>query len=200
MNTIFIGSHPDDVELGCGATIAKHVSKGDKVFVMVLTKGERGKHFWEFFDKSMEILSIDKKNTICLEIPDGLVKNDWKTINDIENIIVKEKIERVYTHSLNETHQDHRNCHLATIAASRRVHQILFYEGPSTITITKNFFVKIEENFLQKKIDSLTCYEGQYPKSFNIKTLEALAITNGHLMSREFCFAEAFEIGRFTEL
>jgi len=37
-----IGAHPDDVELGCGATIAKEISLGKKVGILDLTKGELG--------------------------------------------------------------------------------------------------------------------------------------------------------------
>ncbi|MDP6921877.1 MAG: bacillithiol biosynthesis deacetylase BshB1 [Lutibacter sp.] len=37
-----IGAHPDDVELGCGATLAKEISLGKKVGILDLTAGELG--------------------------------------------------------------------------------------------------------------------------------------------------------------
>ena len=37
-----IGAHPDDVELGCGGTIAKHVAQGHQVAILDLTRGEMG--------------------------------------------------------------------------------------------------------------------------------------------------------------
>ena len=36
------GAHPDDVELGCGGTIAKHTALGDSVTIIDLTQGELG--------------------------------------------------------------------------------------------------------------------------------------------------------------
>ena len=42
LDILAIGAHPDDVELGCGATIAKEVSRGKKVGIIDLTRGELG--------------------------------------------------------------------------------------------------------------------------------------------------------------
>lgn len=42
LDILAIGAHPDDVELSCGATIAKEVSNGKKVGIIDLTKGELG--------------------------------------------------------------------------------------------------------------------------------------------------------------
>ena len=41
MRTVLaVGAHPDDVELGCAGTLALHKLSGDKVYLLVLTKGE----------------------------------------------------------------------------------------------------------------------------------------------------------------
>ena len=37
MKVLAIGSHFDDVELGCGGSLAKHVAKGDEVVVYIAT-------------------------------------------------------------------------------------------------------------------------------------------------------------------
>jgi len=42
LDILAFGAHPDDVELGCGATIAKTVAQGKKVGIIDLTKGEMG--------------------------------------------------------------------------------------------------------------------------------------------------------------
>ena len=39
LDILAFGAHPDDVELGCGATIAKHVASGKKVGIVDLTRG-----------------------------------------------------------------------------------------------------------------------------------------------------------------
>ena len=42
LDILAIGAHPDDVELGCVATLAKEISRGKKVGIMDLTRGELG--------------------------------------------------------------------------------------------------------------------------------------------------------------
>ena len=42
LDILAFGAHPDDVELGCGGTIAKEVSLGKKVGIVDLTRGELG--------------------------------------------------------------------------------------------------------------------------------------------------------------
>ena len=37
MNVLAVGAHYDDVELGCSGTLIKHVTKGDKVTILVIT-------------------------------------------------------------------------------------------------------------------------------------------------------------------
>ena len=37
-----VGAHPDDIELGCGATLLAHSAAGDAVTMLVMTGGENG--------------------------------------------------------------------------------------------------------------------------------------------------------------
>ena len=37
MNVLAIGAHPDDIELGCGATLAAHAARGDSISLLVMT-------------------------------------------------------------------------------------------------------------------------------------------------------------------
>lgn len=42
MKVLSLGAHPDDIELGCGGTIVRHVARGDEVTILVMTSGGRG--------------------------------------------------------------------------------------------------------------------------------------------------------------
>ena len=42
LDILAFGAHPDDVELGCGGTIAKEVAFGKKIGIVDLTRGELG--------------------------------------------------------------------------------------------------------------------------------------------------------------
>lgn len=41
-SVLAVGAHPDDIELGCGGALAKHVAAGDHVTMLVVTRGEEG--------------------------------------------------------------------------------------------------------------------------------------------------------------
>jgi bacillithiol biosynthesis deacetylase BshB1 len=42
LDILAFGAHPDDVELGCGATLAKEINSGKQVGIIDLTRGELG--------------------------------------------------------------------------------------------------------------------------------------------------------------
>ena len=42
MKVLAIGAHPDDIELGCGASLLAHAARGDRVAMLVMTPGEQG--------------------------------------------------------------------------------------------------------------------------------------------------------------
>lgn len=61
MRILNIQAHPDDAECSCGGTIAKYSSRGDEIFYLICTKGNRGT-----FDRNLDINSlaeIRKKET-----------------------------------------------------------------------------------------------------------------------------------------
>lgn len=42
MNILGIGAHPDDLEIGCGGTLAKYAQQGDQVFMCHIANGNMG--------------------------------------------------------------------------------------------------------------------------------------------------------------
>lgn len=105
-----IGAHPDDVELGCGATIAKEISLGKKAGILDLTKGELGTR------GSAEIRAEEAKNgakilgvTIRenLGFADGFFVNDEKHQLEVVKIIRKYKPEIVLCNAFDDRHIDH---------------------------------------------------------------------------------------------
>jgi len=42
MNILAIGPHPDDIEIGCSGTLIKYAQQGHGVFLLIITKGEKG--------------------------------------------------------------------------------------------------------------------------------------------------------------
>lgn len=110
LDILAIGAHPDDVELGCGATIAKEISLGKKVGILDLTKGELGTR------GSAEIRENEAKNAADilnvavrenLGFADGFFKNDKANQLEIIKIIRKYKPEIVLCNAIDDRHIDH---------------------------------------------------------------------------------------------
>jgi LmbE family N-acetylglucosaminyl deacetylase len=51
-----VGAHPDDVEFGCGATLAKWAAAGCRIHHLVCTDGSKGS--WDPFDDPAELVPI----------------------------------------------------------------------------------------------------------------------------------------------
>lgn len=105
-----IGAHPDDVELGCGATIAKEISLGKKVGILDLTKGELGtrgssKIRAEEAKNGAKILGVSIREN--LGFADGFFINDEKHQIEIIKIIRKYKPEIVLCNAFDDRHIDH---------------------------------------------------------------------------------------------
>jgi LmbE family N-acetylglucosaminyl deacetylase len=196
-----VGAHPDDVELGCGGTIALHKMRGDRVYLLVLTRGEASGNA-EVREKeckrAAEILGVDKLFFGGLE--DTKVHDDRETVDIIEDLIDGVNPCIVYGPTSKDTHQDHRNTGHATLSASRRCKIVLLYEGAST---QRNFipqvFVNIEKTLELKREatrvfgSQLNNHRGGYLSA--VKGIEGLARYRGYQAG--VGVAEAFEVGKF---
>ena len=92
-----VGAHPDDVELGCGGTLALHKMKGDKVYLLVLTRGEASgdsKTREDECRKAAGLLHVD--GLFFGGIQDTKVHDGRETIDAIEKIIDEVKPDIIY--------------------------------------------------------------------------------------------------------
>lgn len=111
LDILAIGSHPDDVELGCGATIAKSIAEGKKVGILDLTRGELGtRGSAKIRDKesaeAAKILGISVREN--LGFADGFFVNDKAHQIEIIKIIRKYQPEIVLCNAIDDRHIDHQ--------------------------------------------------------------------------------------------
>ncbi|MEM4244859.1 MAG: PIG-L deacetylase family protein [Candidatus Nanoarchaeia archaeon] len=194
INVLVVGAHPDDIEIGCAGTISKHLSLGDKVYAMVMTNGEKGNHSPGKREclKSLEVLGI-KDNVIFGNFDDGFLRDDHKTVSFIEKYINELNITRVYTHSPNDRHQDHRHCSFAVSSAARKRPEILLFQGPSTTNFEPHYFIEISKKDLEKKLAAIKCYETQIRKgTVKPELIKSIAMIHGSTCNKKY--AEAFAI------
>ncbi|WP_299523825.1 bacillithiol biosynthesis deacetylase BshB1 [Winogradskyella sp.] len=110
LDILAIGAHPDDVELGCGATIAKEVANGKKVGIIDLTRGELGTRGTaetrdEESTEAARILGLAMRTN--MEFADGFFVNDRHHQIEVIKEIRKYKPEIVICNAIEDRHIDH---------------------------------------------------------------------------------------------
>jgi bacillithiol biosynthesis deacetylase BshB1 len=110
LDILAIGAHPDDVELCCGATLAKEVANGKKVGILDLTRGELGtrgteKTRKEESENASKILGVALREN--LGFADGFFVNDKLHQLEIIKTIRKFQPEIVLCNAIDDRHIDH---------------------------------------------------------------------------------------------
>jgi len=186
LDILAIGAHPDDVELGCGATIAKEISLRKSVGILDLTRGELGtRGSAEIRDKE----SAEAANILGVSVRENLAFADGFFVNDKEHQIEVIKIIRKYQpdivlcNAIEDRHIDHQKgsnlvsdaCFLSGL---RKVETILddinqeawrpkhVYHYIQWKNIDPDFVVNVDQ-FIHKKIEAVKAYSSQFydPKS-----------------------------------
>jgi LmbE family N-acetylglucosaminyl deacetylase len=207
-----VGAHPDDIELGCGATLALFKENGHEVYMLVLTKGEasgdpnvREKEC----KRAAKILGVDR--LMFGSLRDTEIADGPETIMEIENIVNLLKPDIVFAHSFKDGHQDHRNAGRASLSAARYSKKVLLYESPAALReFCPQLFVDVSSTF-DVKLRALKAFSSQAEKVYfsngnhshkNHTGLPqasyaagGLAQFRGYQAGVEL--AEAFEVGKF---
>ena len=110
LDILAFGAHPDDVELGCGATIAKEVSLGKKVGIVDLTRGELGtRGSADLRDQEAEnaakVLGVSVRENV--RFADGFFTNDKAHQLEVIKMIRKYKPDVVLCNAIDDRHIDH---------------------------------------------------------------------------------------------
>ena len=190
-----IGSHPDDIEIGCGATLAKHKKSGDIVHGLILTGGgQHGNPLIRESEVRRAASIVGIKSLSFADLEDTYVfENLRATILAIEALVEQINPDIVYSHSEHERHQDHLGAFLATRVACRKISQVLLYETPSIMsTFTPQVFINVEDT-IESKLQALRVYASQSSSYYmECDLVEGLAKVRGYSQNVRFC--EAFEL------
>jgi len=161
-----IGPHPDDIELGCFGTMARLTDEGNKIHLLVLTRGEGGASEGDRIKEAEESASLIKAKLYIENLPDRFISDGWETISVIEKFIEKINPSQVYIPTASDTHQDHRATFNACMVACRPVKEIYAYETPSTSrNFTPNIFVDITK-YIDLKIKAIKIHLSQGGKGY----------------------------------
>ena len=195
-----IGAHPDDIEYGCGGTLALYAQKGHDVVLFVASDGARGGapdvRGGEQRDAS---LALGARETVWGGFPDTEVPLNRELIAAVETVIRRVRPTLIFVNYPDDTHQDHRNLAQATVSATRYVPNFLFYEVPSTQNFTPNCYTNVDK-VLDLKLAALEAHRSQVSKT-NIEDLTilelAVSCANFRGIQARVKYAEAFQSVRF---
>ncbi len=181
VDVLAIGAHPDDVELGCGGTIAKLISEGKKVAILDLTQGElgtRGTNETRAIEakNAAEILGISAREN--LKMRDGFLINSEEYQLRIIKAIRTYQPEIVFCNAVDDRHPDHAKaaklasdaCFLSGLIKIEteesgkkqekwRPKQVFHYIQWKNLE--PDFVIDIS-GFLDKKIESCLAYKTQF--------------------------------------
>lgn len=210
MNLLFIGAHIDDIEIGCGGTVARAVMNGHHVKLVVMTKSSYRNYDGTVLRTedeassegvaAIKTLGVSEDDFIILDFPNKYVPYDATTVEELDRIICEFRPDRIFTHWAFDTHQDHKNTALATISASRWYNNIFMYEpaapsGRSYHPFRAQMYIDISDH-IEAKINSLKNHKSQYEKygQLWIEAIEGRAKIRG---LESYCkYAECFEVVR----
>ena len=218
---LFIAPHPDDEVLGCGATIAKYVSLGYEVLIIIATNANEGAP--ELYDKksisnvrrealkSHKILGVIK--TIFFDFPAPSLDHfpSYKIALKISEVISQFRPNEMFIPHPGDIHIDHVKIYQASLVAARPVNtyyikNIYSYETLSETewspisnnkTFIPNHFINVSGKPFEKKIEALKCFHSQmkkFPHPRSIKAIKALSNFRGATVGVER--AEAFQVER----
>jgi len=221
MKVLIIAPHPDDEVLGCGGTIAKHVSGGDKVYLCIVTKAYPPE--WaeqEIQERREEVLRVNKilgvKKTDFLDFP--TVKLDTipqkELADSISRVVNEIKPEVVYIPHRGDANKDHRLVFEAAMVVTRPkpalgIRKVLCYEVLSETewaapfvdsAFVPNVFVNISET-LETKLKAMSEYKSElkeFPHPRSLEAISVLAKMRGATVGVEA--AEAFMLVREIQI
>jgi LmbE family N-acetylglucosaminyl deacetylase len=198
---LILAPHTDDGELGCGGSIAKFCAEGKEVFYAAFCLCSKSLPAHLPPDtleleckKATSVLGIPLSNLILFnyEVRE-LPASRQKILEELLQLKKQINPDMVFFPAAPDIHQDHQVIHQEGMRAFKNV-TFAGYELPwNNYSFHTNFFIRLTETELNKKIESLKSYHSQSHRNYMQEDfIRSLAKVRGVQCNSEY--AEAFEI------
>ncbi len=200
---LLLSPHTDDAELGCGASIAKFIRQGKRVYYAAFSACEQS--VLPDFPKDILIHEV-KEATSELGIRSEdlfLFRYEVRTFNykrqeildDLIKLRERLRPDTVLMPCLHDIHQDHKTLAEEGLRAFKFCN-VFCYELPwNNLNFNTAAFEVVEESDVQCKVKALERYKSQAHRSYaNEEFLRSQLRMRGVQVSRRY--AEAFEVVR----
>ncbi|MCA2002396.1 MAG: PIG-L family deacetylase [Chloroflexi bacterium] len=202
---LFLGAHPDDIELGCGALIHQIVKKTE-ILCVTLSDNQKNpdlKNVKSEHLKSMKTLGVPDDKVVFGPFTTRVFPDARQEI--LEYFLGLRRAfqpDLIFVHSKQDVHQDHLTMTDEALRAFRGTTVLGFDVVRSSYGFFPHFLVEVSEEDVQKKIEALSQYETYRDKYyFNSELTRSIMVRHGALA--EVPFAEGFDIlrivGRFEK-
>ena len=197
LRVLCLGSHADDIEIGCGGTILKLAASANRLCVHWVVFGTGGEREAEAKESAGRFLAgVEHTSVITHHFRDGFFPCEGARIKQ-EFEAIKQRIspDIIFTHALADRHQDHRL--IADLTWNTfRDHLILEYEIPKYDGDlgSPNVFVHIDSETAGRKVrELLESFPSQHDKHwFTEDTFLSLMRIRGMESAARHKYAEAF--------
>lgn len=207
-SVLAIGAHYDDIELGCGGTLALAARRGCPVTMLVLTDSAYV-HATDGRERDADLARSEGERAAaalgvtdlrCAGQDNMFLRWDGELVSAIESVINEVQPAIIFTHWAFDTHQDHHHGALATLSAARYFPTILMFDpifpsGRSYHPFRPQLYFDIGD-VLEDKLAALREHRSQHDK-YGVQWIEAVkarAQYRGYEIG--VGFAEAFEVVR----
>ena len=165
---LFIGCHPDDIELGCGGLIS-HIKQKSKIYSLTLSKNQLNSKNPNLISEhyaSLQSLGIKKNHIMISDFKTREFSNSRQEICDfLWKIKQKLKPSCVFVNS-SDLHQDHQVCNMECQRTFRDISLIGYNVERSTLLPSNTFFVKLSKQEISKKVKALKFYKTYKNKNY----------------------------------
>ena len=182
---LFIGAHPDDIEIGAGALLA-HVAGQADVMCLTLSDNQKNpllKNVVEEHYQSMAVLGVPREKVVVQTFETRNFTRDRQQI--LESLFELNQGYRpamVFTHSQADMHQDHGVVTMETLRAFRGTTVLGFDVLRSSHGFFPHFLVEVSEQDVRRKIEALSMYRTYADKYyFDAEVTRSALIRHGAL-------------------
>jgi len=195
---IFIGAHPDDIELGCGALIANIQSKTD-VHCVTLSDNQKNPLLTNLVEEhynSMSILGLKREQVILGQFETRRFPEQRQDILEFMLALRKDlEPDMVFVHTAADLHQDHGTITQEALRAFRGISIFGYDVIRSSHGFFPTFLLEVQSEDVEKKIQSLAAYKTYQDKYyFSPELTRSILIRNGAICERPY--AEGFDMMR----
>ena len=197
---LFLGAHPDDIELGCGALI-HHIAPISDLLCVTLSDNQKNpllKNLVNETHRSMTILGVPKDRVVFGPFTTRVFPHERQEILEyLLQLRSDFKPDIIFVHSRQDVHQDHLTIAEEALRAYRGITVLGFDVVRSSHGFFPHFLVEVDEQDVDAKIRALSQYETYRDKYyFDCELTRSILVRHGALA--ELQFAEGFDILRIV--